>query len=61
MHIAIVDYGMGNLRSVSQALQHVDHATDRTGGLALRVVAISAQIGHGMKGAVEVTRAVDQQ
>jgi imidazole glycerol-phosphate synthase subunit HisH len=23
MHIAIVDYGMGNLRSVSQALQHV--------------------------------------
>ena len=23
MHIAIVDYGMGNLRSVSQALKHV--------------------------------------
>jgi imidazole glycerol-phosphate synthase subunit HisH len=23
MHIAIVDYGMGNLRSVSQALHHV--------------------------------------
>ena len=33
---------MGGGPVSAQALQHVDHATDRTGGLALRVVAISA-------------------
>jgi len=39
----------------TQAGQHIDHAADRTGGLAVGVIAICAQIGHGMKGAVEVT------
>jgi len=39
----------------TQAGQHIDHAADRTGGLAVGVIAICAQIGHGMKGAVKVT------
>jgi hypothetical protein len=40
-----------------QAPQHVQHAVDRSGGLVLR----GTQVGHGMEGAVEVRRSVDQQ
>ncbi len=45
----------------AQALQHIDHATNRARGLAGRVVAVHAQIGHGMKSAVQIAGTVNQQ
>ena len=45
----------------AQALQHIDHATNRARGLAGRVVAVHPQIGHGMKSAVQIAGTVNQQ
>jgi hypothetical protein len=42
---------------LSQAAQHVKHTVNRAG----RFVMMIAQIGHGMKSAVEIGRAVHQQ
>lgn len=52
---------MGRGPIPAQTGQHIDHATNRAGGLAVGIVAVCAQIGHGVKGAVEVTGAVNQQ
>ena len=41
----------------AQPPQHVEHAVDGAGRFAGR----AAQIRHGMKGAIEIGRAVDQQ
>jgi len=45
----------------AQAGQHIDHAAYRPSGLAVGVIAICAQIGHGVKSAVEVTGTIYQQ
>ena len=46
---------------LAQALQHIDHAANGTRGRAARVTRHSAQVRHGMKSAVQVTRTINQQ
>ena len=45
----------------AQALHHVDHASDGTRGRTGRVAGYRPQIGHGMKGTVQIAGAIDQQ
>jgi hypothetical protein len=45
----------------AQRRHHVDHSADGTGGRALRVAGHGPQVGHGMEGAVEIARAIDEQ
>ena len=45
----------------AQGLHHVHHTAQRAGGGAGRVARHGAQVGHGMKGTVQVAGAVNQQ
>ncbi len=45
----------------AQRRHHVDHSADGAGGRALRVAGHGPQVGHGMEGAVEIARAIDEQ
>ena len=49
--------GMGARKAVAQLLEHGHHAMHGASGLAFG----PAQVGHGMKGAVEVAAAIDKQ
>jgi hypothetical protein len=45
----------------AQLLHHVDHPADRAGGGAGWVARDGPQVGHGVEGAVQIARAVDQE
>jgi hypothetical protein len=52
---------MGRGPIPAQTGQHIDHAAYRPSGLAVGIVAVCAQIGHGVKSAVKVTGTIYQQ